>query len=1226
MNERMQYLFSIVIYFAGDSLLCIFEDKHELTTKALDDLSLNNLPSTARALECAAILSTCRRKSLQTHIGIAYGEMVISLLGGYEGQYVYLMSGTSISKLGTCLNMAKAKDIVVTPEFMSEYSSVSSLSNSNYVFDVDQASGNGFFVRDASRIPPIDGMLMPAQEQMNAISMQTKSIGFSFDSNTESARIDVIRSFTSASNTAYLDSISRFVAKPVLNAIYTESVDQLGELRTVTVMFLSVDSYDPTLNQDGSIFQEFFYMAQKVLSDSGGYLRQFLIDDKGCVLIAMWGVPSFTYSNNCSRALHCAALIQLNGLNATLPVKTSIGITTGTVFCGTVGSALRKDYVGIGSQVNLAARLMNKAHGKILVDTFTYTHLSPAARELVVESTPLELKGMSAPYVPYEVLEGKVPKVTTYDESIVHNKALRRKVTNTLAKILDDFLNHLAFGGKDMGKVWSVIVTGQPGTGKSLAADYVRHASHKRGIQCVRIVAYTGMKDSPYGIIRDLFFELLNCDRKKPWSAYRKAVMETIHQVFPGDDKQDARNEASFIMETIFNFEEDSIKSSNMARSPLGPKRASNSAEMMKIFTRSKSRVIVMEDNTPRFVDDACLYTIIVHLLGRLPTVLVIEDANNCDELSWRVLYTIACGSALNLVMLLTMKSAVTMRPEATGDSSKDVQRGIPADDQSDSVDFADMDQVEVPTAADMLLDETEFPSGKIKTRSGTIYLKSRGVLGGSSIIQSQSLLQSTHAIDVLSQNFSSSVSSLMHRENTFVIELSNLSRHEVQEILQRELQGQVFSDRVVDLVMRMSAGNAFWCKCIANYIREVGLAKLENTVGRALSRDSSLQVIILLRMERLPTENIIALKYAAVVGDQFTEKLMTYILPPISPKFRLHMGSILDTLCEEGFFECVQDHPTLVYSFHNRFIQNAIYDLIPPSTVAAIHESTAQYLEIEFASNLRLVYARLGFHYRHSKNNRHLAFKYEMKAADQVISKGAFTDGLRFVENAFESAATKGEWELLVDFIEGTIDDMEIAEEPHVSNDLYALLQYSHSKHEEIQQRLPLYEELLLKAREKLKEVLDLEEALLKRQSYNAGSRPVTPPSRSDSPVPKIPSRARFSNRRSPSFLAPLTWSVSNFNIKEKKFSKKNVGKDAHLDSEQEQEQEQSKVEQPGGPLPDAGLSASRTPPSAPAEETTEQDDHDQAMIHTPSEPSSPPPPSSLEKRSAAGCRCSIS
>eukprot|EP01037_Dinobryon_pediforme_P045510 gene45510-58076_t len=110
-------------------------------------------------------------------------------------------------------------------------------------------------------------------------------------------------------------------------------------------MFLSLDSYSSVSNQDPTTLQPFFLIAQEVLHESGGFLRQFLVDDKGCVLIAMWGIPSFTYSNNCSRALFCAVSISMRAKE--IGHTCSVGVTTGNVFCGIVGAPERRDYAGI---------------------------------------------------------------------------------------------------------------------------------------------------------------------------------------------------------------------------------------------------------------------------------------------------------------------------------------------------------------------------------------------------------------------------------------------------------------------------------------------------------------------------------------------------------------------------------------------------------------------------------------------------------------------------------------------------------------------------------------------------------------------------------------------------------------------------------------------------------------------------------------------------------------
>eukprot|EP00966_Prymnesium_polylepis_P272029 6285231-Prymnesium_polylepis.1 len=61
----------------------------------------------------------------------------------------------------------------------------------------------------------------------------------------------------------------------------------------------------------------------------------------------------------------------LNGLDP--PVSCSIGVTTGNVFCGAVGSHIRREYAMVGDIVNLSARLMGKSGPNgILCDTPTH--------------------------------------------------------------------------------------------------------------------------------------------------------------------------------------------------------------------------------------------------------------------------------------------------------------------------------------------------------------------------------------------------------------------------------------------------------------------------------------------------------------------------------------------------------------------------------------------------------------------------------------------------------------------------------------------------------------------------------------------------------------------------------------------------------------------------------------------------------------------------------------
>jgi hypothetical protein len=59
------------------------------------------------------------------------------------------------------------------------------------------------------------------------------------------------------------------------------------------------------------------------------------------------------------------------------------------------------------------------------------------------------------------------------------------------------------------------------------------------------------------------------------------------------------------------------------------------------------------------------------------------------------------------------------------------------------------------------------------------------------------------------------------------------------------------------------------------------------------------------------------------------------------------------------------------------------------------------------------------------STGNRGLSFKYELKAADQAISRGAFSDGLGFVEAASLLAVTKPELKVMQDVIARALRDI---------------------------------------------------------------------------------------------------------------------------------------------------------------------------------------------------------
>jgi adenylate cyclase len=100
------------------------------------------------------------------------------------------------------------------------------------------------------------------------------------------------------------------------------------------------------------------------------------------------------------------ALVQLNqdwAARGQAPLRVGIGINTGAVTAGNIGSTKRMDYTVIGDAVNLASRLCaNAAGGQILVSESTFGALNSQwpARRL----EPIMVKGKETPVEIYEVV------------------------------------------------------------------------------------------------------------------------------------------------------------------------------------------------------------------------------------------------------------------------------------------------------------------------------------------------------------------------------------------------------------------------------------------------------------------------------------------------------------------------------------------------------------------------------------------------------------------------------------------------------------------------------------------------------------------------------------------------------------------------------------------------------------------------------------------------------
>jgi len=154
---------------------------------------------------------------------------------------------------------------------------------------------------------------------------------------------------------------------------------------------------------------EYFTGMVDVIFEQGGTLDKFI----GDALMAVFGAP-FVTPEDTDHAVEAAIEMvrRLRGFNrdgakkGRPPLDIGVGINTGEVVAGTIGSPKRMDYTVIGDHVNLAARIesANRYYGtQVLVSEHTVEKL--AGRHKTRELDRVRVQGRNLPVRLFEVLD-----------------------------------------------------------------------------------------------------------------------------------------------------------------------------------------------------------------------------------------------------------------------------------------------------------------------------------------------------------------------------------------------------------------------------------------------------------------------------------------------------------------------------------------------------------------------------------------------------------------------------------------------------------------------------------------------------------------------------------------------------------------------------------------------------------------------------------------------------
>jgi class 3 adenylate cyclase len=159
---------------------------------------------------------------------------------------------------------------------------------------------------------------------------------------------------------------SMYVTPEVAAHALQHGAERGGELTEATVLFSDIRGFTALTERippDAllELLNRYFEVMSQVIVDHGGLLNKY----GGDSLMAVFGSPVHPLKDHASRAVHtaCAMMRALEEFNVELgkrgevPLEVGVGIATGPLVAGNVGSAERLEYTVIGDAVNLASRL-----------------------------------------------------------------------------------------------------------------------------------------------------------------------------------------------------------------------------------------------------------------------------------------------------------------------------------------------------------------------------------------------------------------------------------------------------------------------------------------------------------------------------------------------------------------------------------------------------------------------------------------------------------------------------------------------------------------------------------------------------------------------------------------------------------------------------------------------------------------------------------------------------
>ncbi len=297
-----------VVKFAGDAVIAVWpivaNDIAAGGTGEGGTVSRADLWQwTMRAAECAITvrerLSNYKLEdaSLYLKLAVSTGHISAAHVGGVFSRWEFLLTGNPLVELGIANNLAKAGEILITPSAWR-------------------------LIRNDSVGKPMEFELRDAIAQGGLLEKLNKPSSIF----TTKRKVQIPEGGES--------SLRAYIPGAIINRLSAGQSSWIAELRRVSVLFINL----PDINQETKLesAQNIARLIQRSIYRYEGSVNKINVDDKGITIVAALGLPPFSHEDDPARSVQAALTIrrELNNLR----VPSFIGVTTGRIFCGSVGN------------------------------------------------------------------------------------------------------------------------------------------------------------------------------------------------------------------------------------------------------------------------------------------------------------------------------------------------------------------------------------------------------------------------------------------------------------------------------------------------------------------------------------------------------------------------------------------------------------------------------------------------------------------------------------------------------------------------------------------------------------------------------------------------------------------------------------------------------------------------------------------------------------------------